>query len=63
MLCNSENYQKMETKTKAFHALPIGAVIIGAKGRRKDGKSISIVKYRVNNEIFTAWIPIEGGAA
>lgn len=43
--------------------IPANAVIIGAKGAQKNGVGISIVRYKVNNEEFTAWIPVGGGAA
>ncbi len=40
--------------------IPLNAVIIDAKGTRKNGIGINIVRYKVNNEEFTAWIPMGG---
>ena len=52
----------METKKEEKRTLPAGAVILGAKGYRRNGEGMSVVKYRINNENFVMWIP-EGGAA
>ena len=52
----------MKKKSKSGGQLPANAQIVSAKGYQKNGKTISIVKYRINNETFIAWIP-GGGAA
>ena len=44
-------------KTIQIKGLPANAVLLGAKGYRKNGEGVTIVKYVVNGEIFTAWIP------
>lgn len=52
----------MKVKKKQKEAIPAGAVILAARGYQRNGKGLSIVKYRVNGEIFVIWIP-GGGAA
>lgn len=54
---------KQPVKVTEKSSIPENAVILGAKGYRKNGIGISIVKYKANNEEFTAWIPLGGGAA
>ena len=52
----------MKSRKTPFSKLPANAVILGAKGYHRNGKSFSIVKYTVNGSLFTVWIS-EGGAA
>ena len=53
----------MSEKATSIKSLPPKSKIVSARGHRKNGKGINIVKYRFGNQEFTAWIPIGGGAA
>lgn len=61
--CDILKFTVMTVTVSNIKKLPKEAKIIGAKGHRKNGKGVSIVRYRVNNQEFTAWIPVGGGAA
>ena len=63
MIKKQIQFKKNKESNNSLSVIPANAQILGAKGKRKNGIAVSVVKYKIDNKEFTAWIPLGGGAA